>query len=280
MARHRICPSTTYTVLNVLVSFGLGFACVAMPTTSMFRNALVAAALTAVAYSYTKDLRKNMRDSCTTVVLRRLDAVNVNVKEGENGVCQQAVLQPKPPPPATAFLVKKWVLLVTMTIGFLCLLIVLLALGYILERVPSPSPEEDSDDAYCQLVGCSKAKVDIKVSSWSSISISISTLSLPLLSLSHPQKAFKIVLCALLLLALSLQGLFIWGVARQHLGLCVGCTVFSVLTTCSMLISALDNPAKLLRAPVPLLLTYVAYSYTNDLRIMRNNRLQRGLAVV
>ncbi|KAH9388512.1 hypothetical protein TYRP_023423 [Tyrophagus putrescentiae] len=94
VARHRLCPSTTYTVLNVLVSFGLGFACVAMPTTSMFRNALVAAALTAVAYSYTKDLRKNMRDSCTTVVLSRLDAVNVNVSEGENGVCRQAVLQP------------------------------------------------------------------------------------------------------------------------------------------------------------------------------------------
>ncbi|KAH9402429.1 hypothetical protein TYRP_015954 [Tyrophagus putrescentiae] len=202
------------------------------------------------------DLRKNMRDSCTTVVLRRLDAVNVNVSEGENGVCRQAVLQPKPPPPATAFLVKKWVLLVTMTIGFLCLLIVLLALGYILERVPSPSPEEDSDDAYCQLVGCSKAKVDMK-------------------------NILRIVLCAILLLALSLQGLFIWGVARQHLGLCVGYTVLCVLTTCSMLISAIDDPAtKLLRAPVPLLLTYVAYSYTNDLRIMRNNRLQRGLAVV
>ncbi|KAH9388511.1 hypothetical protein TYRP_023422 [Tyrophagus putrescentiae] len=143
-----------------------------------------------------------------------------------------------------------------MTIGFLCLLIVLLALGYILERVPSPSPEEDSDDAYCQLVGCSKAKVDMK-------------------------NILRIVLCAILLLALSLQGLFIWGVARQHLGLCVGHTVLCVLTTCSMLISAIDDPAtKLLRAPVPLLLTYVAYSYTNDLRIMRNNRLQRGLAVV
>lgn len=89
------------------------------------------------------------------------------------------------------------------------------------------------------------------------------------------------MLCAILLLALLLQSLFIWGVARQHLGLCVGYTVLCVLTTSSMLISAFDDPAtKLLRAPVPLLLTYVAYSYTNDLRIMRNNRLQRGLAVV
>ncbi|KAH9388513.1 hypothetical protein TYRP_023424 [Tyrophagus putrescentiae] len=177
-----------------------------------------------------------------------LNQGNVNQGGGNGG---RGTVFSKPP---SSFYIKKWILLATISFNLLTMIFGLASVELIVAQMTSKH-QKVIDSMICLYRSCEGATSE------------------------EMMGTLKSLVYAVLLLGLAFEGLFFYGVAKQHLGLSTGCTVFSVLATCSMLFGCAFSAAKATDTAVMGLLAWVSYSYVKDLRTMRDNRIRLGLNI-
>lgn len=174
--------------------------------------------------------------------------------------------------PPSGFYVKKWILLVTMFFNIAGLLAAIFCLDYIVEIVVNNSVatgklviDPDNNQEMIEMM----------------VKLAFTLLfRFPFLKPFSHQAMIKKISFVMLVFFILVELLFVYGVAKHHLGLTTVYTVLCILGTISMLLRCIANPSAILDTLVFAITTGVAYSYMKDLRMMRDNRVRMGLNVI